>query len=175
MTGTTINDRNDVMLPSTIPEIASPLPLTCFRGSFVSARPRIPKMIAGMPVNRQVTERTDSQHQARYCLTARPRRTEVIGGCEIALGTRFWLRHDQLSLAYRTARASPRVFVPGLEFLPTFASNDNGHDGVLVFVAKPTPFPGPRASRSHERSQVAPAPSLRIRPQRQESRTREPS
>jgi hypothetical protein len=49
-----------------------------------------------------------------------------MGRCEIGLGTRFWLRHDQLSLAYGTARASPCVFVPGLEFLPTFASNENG-------------------------------------------------
>jgi len=53
---------------------------------------------------------------------------------EIRFGKRFRLRYDQLSLANRTARAAARVFVPGLEFLATFASNDYGHDGALVLL-----------------------------------------
>ncbi len=44
------------MPPSTIPAIAIPWPRTFFLGSLVSISPRIPRMIAGMPVKMQVTK-----------------------------------------------------------------------------------------------------------------------
>jgi hypothetical protein len=87
---------------------------------------------------------------------------------EIPFGQRFWLRYDQLSLANWTARAAPRVFVPGLEFLPTFASNDYGHDGALVLLLRlglfcqldlqpiPMSLMPARHSVSHELEEIKP-------------------
>jgi hypothetical protein len=59
---------------------------------------------------------------------------------ELICGKNVRLRYDQLALTSRTARAASRVFVPGLNHVSAFASNDDGHDCTLPMALWWAPF-----------------------------------